>query len=160
MAVADDAWASLLPDVPLDIFRRLETTAVIRCAGACKPWLPAFSLAGRGAGCGRPWLPAGLCCMVLLLCSVNSVPSSAASLSWWPVAGSQQLFVYWTTCLLHGTVLLFACMLLCSADGHCMVLNCYWPAACLQEAEHVYQAYRNFRFRVAGISHRLGFGRS
>jgi len=36
--IADDAWASLLPDLLLDIFRRLESTAVIRCAGACKPW--------------------------------------------------------------------------------------------------------------------------
>jgi hypothetical protein len=37
-AITNDAWLSLLPDLLLDIFGRLETTAVIRWAGAGKPW--------------------------------------------------------------------------------------------------------------------------
>ncbi|KAL6654660.1 hypothetical protein ACP70R_008125 [Stipagrostis hirtigluma subsp. patula] len=33
-----NTWASLLPDLLLEIFRHLEATAVVRCAAACKPW--------------------------------------------------------------------------------------------------------------------------
>jgi F-box interacting protein len=35
---ASDAWSTLLPDLLLDIFRRLEATAVMSCAVVCKPW--------------------------------------------------------------------------------------------------------------------------
>ena len=51
--------------------------------------------------------------------TIYAPSSSAASLSWWPAASS--FFLHWTTCLLHGTVLLLACMLLRSA-GRFMVL--------------------------------------
>jgi len=33
-----DRWASLPPDLVIEILRRLEATAVVRCAAACKPW--------------------------------------------------------------------------------------------------------------------------
>ncbi|CAN6226749.1 unnamed protein product [Urochloa humidicola] len=33
-----DTWASLLPDLLLEVFRRLDATAIVYCAGACKPW--------------------------------------------------------------------------------------------------------------------------
>lgn len=35
---ADDTWASLLPDLLLNIFRRLYTTDLTRCFCTCKPW--------------------------------------------------------------------------------------------------------------------------
>ncbi|CAO2150384.1 unnamed protein product [Urochloa humidicola] len=33
-----DTWATLLPDLLLEVFRRLAASAVIYCASACKPW--------------------------------------------------------------------------------------------------------------------------
>ncbi|CAN6363750.1 unnamed protein product [Urochloa humidicola] len=33
-----DTWASLLPDLLLEVFRRLDATAVVHCAATCKPW--------------------------------------------------------------------------------------------------------------------------
>jgi len=35
---AMDTWASLPPDLVIEMLRRLEATAVVRCAAACKPW--------------------------------------------------------------------------------------------------------------------------
>ncbi|CAL5057567.1 unnamed protein product [Urochloa decumbens] len=47
-----DAWASLPPDLLLDIFLRLEAAAALRCTGVCKPWRRA--IIGNAALCLRP----------------------------------------------------------------------------------------------------------
>ena len=48
-----DMWATSLPcDLLLDIFRRLGSTAVIRCAGVCRPWRRA--IIDNAARCLRP----------------------------------------------------------------------------------------------------------
>ena len=45
-------WATSLPcDLLLDIFRRVGFTAVIRCAGVCRPWQHAII---DNATCLRP----------------------------------------------------------------------------------------------------------
>ncbi|KAL6908183.1 hypothetical protein ACP4OV_002353 [Aristida adscensionis] len=46
-----DMWLSLPPDLLLEIFRRLEATAVVHCAAACKPWRRAII---GNAVCLRP----------------------------------------------------------------------------------------------------------
>ncbi|RCV06941.1 LOW QUALITY PROTEIN: hypothetical protein SETIT_1G204300v2 [Setaria italica] len=47
-----DMWASLPPELLVDIFRRLEAAAALRCTGVCKPWRRA--IAGNAASCLRP----------------------------------------------------------------------------------------------------------
>ncbi|CAO2046283.1 unnamed protein product [Urochloa humidicola] len=49
----DDAWASLPPDLLLDIFLRLEADAALRCTGVCKPWRRAI-IGNAAASCIRP----------------------------------------------------------------------------------------------------------
>ncbi|KAL6654271.1 hypothetical protein ACP70R_007736 [Stipagrostis hirtigluma subsp. patula] len=46
-----DMWSSLPADLLLEIFRRLETTAVVRSAAACRPWRRAII---GNASCLRP----------------------------------------------------------------------------------------------------------
>ncbi|OEL29678.1 hypothetical protein BAE44_0009303 [Dichanthelium oligosanthes] len=47
-----DIWASLPTDLLLEIFGRLETTAVLRSTGVCKPWRR--TIIGNAASCLRP----------------------------------------------------------------------------------------------------------
>ncbi|CAL4968673.1 unnamed protein product [Urochloa decumbens] len=47
-----DAWASLPPDLLLDIFLRLEAAAALRCTGVCKHWRRA--IISNAASCLRP----------------------------------------------------------------------------------------------------------
>jgi hypothetical protein len=57
-----EIWSSLPPDLFFEIFRRLDATDVVRCAGACKPWRRAVL---RSASCLRP--RPGRFCPALLL---------------------------------------------------------------------------------------------
>jgi hypothetical protein len=47
--------ASLPPDLFLEIFRRLESAAALRCTGVCKPWRRA--IIGNAASCVPPGPP-------------------------------------------------------------------------------------------------------
>ncbi|OEL13884.1 hypothetical protein BAE44_0025097 [Dichanthelium oligosanthes] len=46
-----DMWSSLPCDLLVEILRRLYATAVVRCAGACRPWRRAII---ANASCLRP----------------------------------------------------------------------------------------------------------
>ncbi|CAN6278942.1 unnamed protein product [Urochloa humidicola] len=48
----EDTWASLPPDLLLEIFLRLEAAAALRCTGVCKRWRRA--IIGNAASCLRP----------------------------------------------------------------------------------------------------------
>jgi hypothetical protein len=46
-----DKWSTLPDDLLVDIFRRLDVTTVIRCAGTCRPWRHTII---DNASCFRP----------------------------------------------------------------------------------------------------------